>query len=129
MGNPFNFVKAITESRHNVLENGELDIDDYNSFIINRAISLRKDGLTAAEFANSKPSMNSKGQYLLLHSLVQKRKPTRDELWIKSEKNDTVSLLQKALGLSIKQAEELSEFVSPVDIENLKHKQKKFGEK
>ena len=53
--NPFDFVRAILERQDDPVASGELDIADYNPYIVNRACSFRIDALPVVQLLNKRP--------------------------------------------------------------------------
>lgn len=94
--NPFDFVKSVTETKENIFEGNE---KDYNSFVINKALSFNVDCVFIAQELNKYSQVPKHAQYLLwLNSIEKKRRYGK---WVKKESMpDDIQLIKEAYGYS-----------------------------
>lgn len=94
--NPFDFVKSVTETKENIFEGNE---KDYNSFVINKALSFNVDCVFIAQELNKYIQVPKHAQYLLwLNSIEKKRRYGK---WVKKESMpDDIELIKEAYGYS-----------------------------
>lgn len=94
--NPFDFVKSVTETKENIFEGNE---KDYNSFVINKALSFNVDCVFIAQELNKYSQVPKHAQYLLwLNSIEKKRRYGK---WVKKESMpDDIELIKEAYGYS-----------------------------
>lgn len=94
--NPFDFVKSVTETKENIFEGNE---KDYNSFVINKALSFNVDCVFIAQELNKYSQVPKHAQYLLwLNSIEKKRRYGK---WVKKESiPDDIELIKEAYGYS-----------------------------
>jgi hypothetical protein len=105
---PFDFVRAILEREDDPVASGELDIADYNPYIVNRACAYRVDALPAVQLVNERPWMSKAAQYSLLRILIKRRRTNHNERWIKGAKlSEAVALAMEVYGMGRNKAEEL----------------------
>lgn len=94
--NPFDFVKSVTETKENIFDGNE---KDYNSFVINKALSFNVDCVFIAQELNKYSQVPKHAQYLLwLNSIEKKRRYGK---WVKKESMpDDIELIKEAYGYS-----------------------------
>lgn len=94
--NPFDFVKSVTETKENIFEGNE---KDYNTFVINKALSFNVDCVFIAQELNKYSQVPKHAQYLLwLNSIEKKRRYGK---WVKKESMpDDIELIKEAYGYS-----------------------------
>lgn len=78
----FDWLNNINSEKEDALSNGSLDPSQYNSFMINRGLSLHQDTIFYAQEMNLRGDIPWEAQYRFLHSIVPKRK--RFSKWPKS---------------------------------------------
>jgi hypothetical protein len=101
---PFDVLKAINETKENLFEDESSDIDrNYNSFIINRGLSLFPDTVFYANEMNRYPDIPKKWQFDYYMNVVSKKK--RFSKWAKKEViSEELELVQTYYGYSKEKA-------------------------
>jgi hypothetical protein len=84
--NPFDYVRAICETREDKMLSGELSEADYNPFMVNRALSFNQDTVFASQQMNMRPEIPKRAQFAFLHTAIVKRR--RYGKWQKDAKKD-----------------------------------------
>lgn len=112
---PFDFLNAI-----NTKAVGELDIDQYNPFMVNRGLSFFQDTILWANEMNSRSHIDKKLQFDFLLNTVSKKK--RFSKWFKSEKIEDVELLMDYYKVNRMRAQEMLHIISEDQINVLKDK-------
>lgn len=78
---------------------------EYQSFLINRALSYHVDAILAANFMNERPLLDKRLQVFFLVNTLRPRK--RFSKWLKSTPSDTAKMIAEYYGCSVKRALEL----------------------
>lgn len=96
MTSPFDFVKSVSETKENIFEGNE---KDYNSFVINKALSFNVDCVFVANELNKYSQVPKNAQYLLwLNSIEKKRRYGK---WTKKDSiSSDIELIKEAYGYS-----------------------------
>lgn len=93
---PFDFVKSITETKEDIFEGNE---KDYNSFVINKALSFNVDCVFVAHELSKYPDIPKHAQYLLWLNSIEKKK--RWGKWVKKDTlPEDIELIKEAYGYS-----------------------------
>lgn len=79
----------------------------YNPFLVNRAISQRKDCLFYAEAMNRHPTLSKEDQFLFYKYAMPKTAKKYIEWGKKDKVSEKVGLIAKVFGMSIKKAQEV----------------------
>ena len=75
MSNPFAYVEAVTATKRDVIREGELREQDYNPFMVNRALSYHLDTVLYADDMNVLPDLDKIMQYdYYLHSIRARKR-------------------------------------------------------
>lgn len=121
--NPFNFVTDI-QTNKKYLFNIDTE-DEYNPFIINRALSQHRDCLFWANEMN-KAYISKRMQHDFLFHLVRKyRRPFVK--WVGKSKDETLELLASYFSVSINKAKEISMILNESEIKMIKEQMNKGG--
>ena len=104
---PFEYVKAVGESRDDPVAEGKLDFRDYNPFMVARAVGLRVDAAPAVNFVNRMPGLTRMQHYLTLKTLVPPRRPRSGEYWPKSKRGEDVKFVSSHMGVGDQRAREI----------------------
>ena len=89
---PFDFVNAIHYGKEDLI------VDDwsekqYNPFIINRSLSFGADTIIPANEMNSRPHLPKRMQFDFLRGIIRPKR--RFNKWLKAEKVEELSLVQR----------------------------------
>ena len=123
--NPFDFVKSITYTKQDIMH--DLNESEYESFLVNRALSYYQDCLLYANEMNRRFELSNRLQYHYLLNTIRKRK--RFAKWIKPEKIDDLKIVMEYYQVSRAKAEEYLHILSENNIAVLRKKMNKGGVK
>jgi hypothetical protein len=123
--NPFDFVKSITYTKEDIIN--DLNESEYESYLINRALSYHQDCLLYANEMNRRFELSNRLQYHYLLNTIRKRK--RFAKWIKPEKIDDLNIVMEYYKVSRAKAEEYLNILSENNIAVLRKKMNKGGVK
>ncbi len=123
--NPFDFVKSITYTKQDIMH--DLNESEYESFLINRALSYYQDCLLYANEMNRRFELSSRLQYHYLLNTIRKRK--RFAKWVKPEKIDDLKIVMEYYQVSRAKAEEYLNILSNREVEHIRKKMNKGGVK
>ena len=123
--NPFDFVKSITYTKQDIMN--DLNESEYESFLVNRALSYHQDCLLYANEMNRRFELSVRLQYHYLLNTITKRK--RFAKWIKPEKIDDLNIVMEYYQVSRAKAEEYLNILSENNIAVLRKKMNKGGVK
>ena len=70
---PFDYVKSINDTKENIITD-EWSEDQYNPFIVNKALSFTPETVIYANEMNSRPHLAKSLQYNFLINIVRKKK-------------------------------------------------------
>ena len=116
--NPFDFVKSITYTKQDIMN--DLNESEYESFLVNRALSYHQDCLLYANEMNKRFEISARLQYHYLLNTIRKRK--RFAKWIKPEKIDDLKIVMEYYQVSRAKAEEYLNILSNREIEHIRKK-------
>lgn len=122
---PFDFLNAITEKT----DDSQLDIGDYNAFMVNRGLSYFPDTVLWAQEMNMRHLMPGKFQYAFLRRIVDKRR--RRSKWHKKELEDAelLTLVRRRYHVDEQGAFELLELMTDEQKELIRKTGDKGGRK
>ena len=123
--NPFDFVKSITYTKQDIMN--DLNKSEYESFLVNRALSYYQDCILYANEMNRRFELEVRLQYHYLLNTIRKRK--RFAKWIKPEKIDDLNIVMEYYQVSRAKAEEYLNILSENNIAVLRKKMNKGGVK
>jgi len=113
---PFDFANSINYTKDNLIVDERTE-NEYNAFIVNRAMGFGKDTVIAGNEMNARPHLDKKLQYDFLKSVVRKSK--RYNKWLKSEE-ENIETIQEFFGYSFFKAKEALNLLSQTDIDLIK---------
>ena len=116
--NPFDFVKSITYTKQDIMN--DLNESEYDSFLVNRALSYHQDCLLYANEMNKRFEISARLQYHYLLNTIRKRK--RFAKWIKPEKIDDLKIVMEYYQVARAKAEEYLNILSDREIEYIRKK-------
>ena len=111
--NPFDFVKSITYTKEDIMN--DLNESEYESYLINRALSYHQDCLLYANEMNRRFELSARLQYHYLLNTIRKRK--RFAKWIKPEKIDDLNVVMEYYQIARAKAEEYLYILSDREIQ------------
>ena len=123
--NPFDFVKSITYTKQDIMN--DLNESEYESFLVNRALSYHQDCLLYANEMNRRFELSVRLQYHYLLNTIRKRK--RFAKWQKPLKIDDLKIVMEYYKVSRAKAEEYLNILSENNIAVLRKKMNKGGVK
>lgn len=112
---PFDYVKSINEKDLDLTD----DLDGYNPYLVNRALSMFPDTVLFANEVNQRPAIENKYQYLLLLNTVRRKKRYSGK-WPKRLSSDNVHAVMKYYGYSFDKAEEALKVMTETQIDFIK---------
>ena len=122
--NPFEFVKAISYSKKNIMID-DLVEQEYNSFIINRALSYYPDTILYANEMNKNHHLDGRLQFDFFINIIKKRK--RFSPWLKASEIENLDVIKEYYGYSDEKAKSVLSLFNNKQIENLKQRIYKGG--
>ena len=126
MSNPFDYIKAINYTKENMIVD-DLTEREYNSFIINRGLSMGIDTVLQANEMNQRPHLAKKLQFDYLLNSISKRK--RFDKWQKFEKSDDIECIKAYFNYSYPKAISALSILSEKQIELIRKRLNKGGAK
>ena len=121
---PFDFVKSINDTKENIITD-EWSEEQYNPFIVNKALSFTPDTVIYANEMNSRPHLAKALQYNFLINIVRKKK--RFSKWIKKEKIEAIEIVKEYYGYNTEKARKAVSILSEKQIENIRERMYKGG--
>jgi hypothetical protein len=121
---PFDFVDAIYSGKNLITD--ESTEKQYNSFLINRALSFGADTIIQANEMNCRPHLEKRMQNTFLLNMVRPKK--RFNKWLKGKvKSEDVLAVQEYYGYSYKKARACTPLFSVEQLTIIKEKLYKGG--
>ena len=121
---PFDFVKSINDTKENLITD-DWSEDQYNAFIVNKALSFTPDTIIYANEMNSRPHLEKVLQYQFLINIVRKKK--RFSKRIKKEKIEAIDIIKEYYGYNTDKARQAVSILSKEQIDDIKSKLYKGG--
>jgi len=118
---------SILEKKKNVFRD-ELDYKDYNSYIINRALSYHMDCVLYVNELNKHPNLEKDLQYQYLLNTIRPMK-RKFQPWQKSEVDKNIECVKVYFGYSNEKAKEALRILTDEQIAEIKRKTDKGGVK
>ena len=122
--NPFEFVKAISYSKKDIMIDDLIE-QEYNSFIINRALSYYPDTILYANEMNKNHHLDGRLQFDFFINIIKKRK--RFSPWLKASEIENLDVIKEYYGYSDEKAKSVLSLFNNKQIENLKQRIYKGG--
>jgi|TARA_B110000914_G_scaffold35912_1_gene28850 hypothetical protein len=114
--NPFELIKAISNSKKDVLENEK----DYNAFMVNRGLSYFPDTVIYANEMNKFHHLDSRLQFDFLINIVRKR--NRFSKWNKSSESEDIKAIKEYYGYSNEKARDVLPLLSNENLKIIRRK-------
>ena len=123
--NPFDYVKSITYTKQDIMN--DLNESEYESYLINRALSYHQDCLLYANEMNRRFELSNRLQYHYLLNTIRKRK--RFAKWSKPQEIDDLKIVMDYYSVSREKAEEYLKLLGNNKIAILKKRMNKGGKR
>ena len=122
--NPFDYVKAITETKEDLMEHKSGEAG-YNAYLTVKALSKFQDCLFYANEMNTRYHLSNKLQFDFFINICRQKK--RWSKWTKKKVSDDLEFVSEYYGYSLEKAEQALRILTDEDIENLRKKRRKGG--
>lgn len=122
--NPFDFVNSICFTKQNLLEE-QYNEKDYNSFVINKALSYYPDTILYANHLNKFKGLDKKLQYFYYLNTIRRAK--RYSKWAKKSSSDDVEMIKKYYNCNNTLAEHYANILSTKEKSSIKKEMQKGG--
>lgn len=122
--NVFEFVNSINHSKVDLFEDPQAE-KDYNTFIVNRALSYFPDTILYANEMNVQNTIPKEWQFDFLRHSIPKRK--RFSKWNKKQTPDDLSVVIETYKYSVQKASEALSLLSSEQLQQLKQQMEKGG--
>lgn len=117
---PFDFLNSINSTKVNLLDKNPDNINQYNSFLVNRSLSYFPDTVFMSNEMNRLHHLDAKLQYDFLINIIRKKK--RFSKWDKPEKRDDIECVKRYFGYSENKAKQVVGLLSESQITTIKTK-------
>lgn len=124
---PFDFIKTISETKTNLIEDDPDCEKDYNSYIVNRGLGYFPDTVLYANEMNMYPNIPKKAQYYYYLASLRKRK--RYSKWHKLEENNDLDVVQKIYNVRVEVAKEYLKILTEDNMKELRQMLETGGDK
>ena len=121
---PFDFIKAINESKENLIVD-ELSEKDYVPYVINKGLSYFPDTILYSNEMNRLHLLENKVQFQYLLNSIRPRK--RYSKWYKNELTEDLKIISEYLGYSYAKAKQVQNLISSDQLLVMKEKLQKGG--
>ena len=121
---PFDFIKAINESKENLIVD-ELSEKDYVPFVINKGLSYFPDTILYSNEMNRLHLLENKVQFHYLLNSIRPRK--RYSKWYKNELTEDLKAISEYFGYSYAKAKQVQHLISSDQLLVMKQKLQKGG--
>ena len=123
--NPFDFLKAINETKEDLFVDPQAE-KDYSAYMINRGLSFFPDTILYANMMNRYSHIPKRAQFLFLINNVFKGK--RFSQWHKRDKEtESLTLVMEYFGYSAEKAKEALKILSGDQLIIIKGRQEQGG--
>ena len=121
---PFDFIKAINETKENLIAD-ELSEKDYVPYVINKGLSYFPDTILYSNEMNRLHLLDSKVQFQYLLNSIRPRK--RYSKWYKNELTEDLKVISEYFGYSYSKAKQVQSLISSEQLLVMKEKLQKGG--
>jgi len=121
---PFDFLNSINSTKVNLLDKDPENINQYNSFLVNRSLSYFPDTVLISNEMNRLHHVDARLQYDFLINIVRKKK--RFSKWDKPQITD-IECIKEYYGYSDSKAKQIIGLLTSEQIQELKNKVNKGG--
>ncbi len=123
---PFDFIKSVSNSKKDLMEDDPEMEKNYNAYIVNRGLGYFADTVLFANELNMYPDMPAKAQYYYYMNSI--RKGNRFSKWHKHEKDQDQLMIQEIYNARPEIAKQYMKLISKEDMAKLRELSSK-GEK
>jgi len=124
MSNPFDYLKAINNSKKNIIVD-DLSENEYNAFMVNRGLSFFPDTVLMANEMNISHHLDSKLQFDFLINIIKKK--SRFTKWSKKTDIANLEVIKQYYGYSNEKARSVLSLFSNDEIADLNQRISKGG--
>lgn len=121
---PFDFLNSINSTKVNLLDKDPENINQYNSFLVNRSLSYFPDTVLISNEMNRLHHLDARLQYDFLINIVRKKK--RFSKWDKPQSTD-IECIKEYYGYSDSKAKQIIGLLTSAQLQELKNKVNKGG--
>lgn len=121
---PFDFLNSINSTKVNLIDKDSENINQYNSFLVNRSLSYFPDTVLISNEMNRLHHLDARLQYDFLINIVRKKK--RFSKWDKPQSTD-IECIKEYYGYSDSKAKQIIGLLTSEQIQELKNKVNKGG--
>jgi hypothetical protein len=121
---PFDFLNSINSTKVNLLDKDPENINQYNSFLVNRSLSYFPDTVLISNEMNRLHHLDARLQYDFLINIVRKKK--RFSKWDKAQSTD-IECIKEYYGYSDSKAKQIIGLLTSAQLQELKNKVNKGG--
>lgn len=118
-------IPSILQTKKNVLQD-DLDIKDYNPFVVNRALSYHIDCILYTNEMNLYPELDKDLQYQYLLNTIRSMK-RKFQPWQKTSSDKDLECVKEYFGYSNQKAKEALDILNDEQIAEIKAKTNKGG--
>jgi len=122
--NPFEYINAINFSKKDIMVD-DIAEKEYNTFLVNRTMSYFPDTVLFANEMNINHHIDNRLQFDFFINIISKRK--RFSKWAKPEEIENLELIKEYYGYSNEKAKSALSIMSHEQIEQLKQRIYKGG--
>jgi len=125
---PFDFIKAVSESKENLIrgtDNDELAEKSYHAFIVNRGLSFFPDTILYSNEMNLRPFLDGSPQFVYLLNTLRPKK--RYSKWLKEEKIEDLDIITEYYQCSKRKAKDILRILNGEQLQFIKNKLQKGG--
>lgn len=120
---PLDFIKDISQFKKNILN--EDNEKQYNSYLINRFLSMDATTILYAAEINIRPNMSKRMQYDYYLNAIEKR--NRFFKYVKDVDDENLAVVKEYFGYGKRKAKDALLLLTPEDIEYIKARLNKGG--
>jgi hypothetical protein len=112
------YLSSINHTKTPIMDNDELTIKSYPSYVVNKCMSYFSDTIFYANEMNCAPWLNSKSQFDFYRLGIRKKK--RFSPWLRKETEENVNVIKQAFGYTNQKAREVLNILGSEDIAKIK---------
>jgi len=121
---PFDFLNSINSTKVNLLDKDPENINQYNSFLVNRSLSYFPDTVLISNEMNRLHHIDARLQHDFLINIIRKKK--RFSKWDKPQSTD-IECIKEYYGYSDSKAKQIIGLLTSGQLQELKNKVNKGG--
>ena len=121
---PFDFLNSINSTKVNLLDKDPENINQYNSFLVNRSLSYFPDTVLISNEMNRLHHIDARLQHDFLINIIRRKK--RFSKWDKPQSTD-IECIKEYYGYIDSKAKQIIGLLTSEQLQELKHKVNKGG--